>query len=452
MFIHTEISKTSSLKKNFSNPESVQSNILDLIRNFANFASLLRVCGALIMLIAMSTYLMQGWSHGNDISRYYMLLSQTFLLAVGGLGLSFLLKENKGARVFFGLGLISISVNMTTLGALIFSTTQWGGGLGQYPSFAKWVAPEFDALMVTLLATLAISVPVAWVSHKVLARRSVQTLCGLFLFTNLLLLLPVRESVYVGVTTMIAVTLPLTLLFKRMSQDSTLRTPEGLFAMATVFVPAGILLCRSLWLYPVDEIQQITLAGTAYIALYFCAQQTEEASFARRVINLLSFGAVLGVALPAAMLADRYLSGALAINVFGIIFAGFMLHISARCQNPTRLIRLALIVLAVCHIRPVLSTEDMSNAVLCIVSGLTIIAVSRRHGFRDLMVMGGVTVLVGVGRQILELVQLIDLSNWVTLSVLGGAIIIIASLFERHGAFIKMKWDRLVQPATNEHE
>lgn len=68
------------------------------------------------------------------------------------------------------------------------------------------------------------------------------------------------------------------------------------------------------------------------------------------------------------------------------------------------------------------------------------------------MVMGGVTVLVGVGRQILELVQLIDLSNWVTLSVLGGAIIIIASLFERHGAFIKMKWDRLVQPATNEHE
>ncbi|MCL4678045.1 MAG: hypothetical protein KJ017_05550 [Alphaproteobacteria bacterium] len=432
--------------------EAKQSNVIDLLRNMTSFASLLRVCGALIMLVAMSSYLMQGWSEGNDISRYNILLSQTFLLAVSGLGLSFLLNENKGARVFFGLGLISITVNMTTLGSLIFSTTQWGSALAHYPSFAKWVAPEFNALMMALLSTLAISAPVAWGSHMVLARRSAHTLSALFLFTNLLLLLPVRESVYVGVVALIAVILPLGLLLRRMSQDSTLRTPEGLFAMATVFVPAGIIVCRSIWLYPVDEILQITLAGTAFIALRFCAQQTEEASFARRWTNLLSFGAALATAIPVAILVERYFSGALALNVLGIVFAGLMLDVSTRCQRPIAAIQLAVVVLAVSNILPVLFVGDMSHAILCILAGLAIIAVSRRHGFLDLMVMGGVTVLVGVGRQILELVQLIDFSNWVTLSVLGGGIIITASMIERHGAFIKMKWDRLVQLAENEHK
>lgn len=429
-------------------PEAEKLNIIDLLRNMTNFASLLRVCGALIMLVAMSTYLLQGWSEGNDISRYYMLLSQTCLLAISGIGLSFLLNENKGARVFFGLGLISITVNMTTLGSLIFSTTQWGSALAHYPSFAKWVAPEFDALMMALLGTLVISAPVAWGSHKVLARRSAHILSALFVFTNLLLLLPVRESVYVGLTVLVAVALPLALLIKRMSQDSTLRTPEGFFAMATIFVPAGIIICRSIWLYPVDEILQITLAGTAFIALRFCALQTAEESFARRVINLLSFGAALGMAIPAAVLVERYLSRALALNVFGFVFAGLMLDLSRRSEKQVTVIQLAVIALTVSHVLPVLFVDDISNAILCILAGLVIIAVSRQHGLRDQMVMGGVTVLVGVGRQILELAKWIDLSNWVTLSVLGGVIIIAASLIERHGAMLKMKWDRLVHPVN----
>lgn len=175
-----------------------ETNIFNLMNKMMNFASLMRVCGALVMLVAMSSYLMQGWHEGNDISRYYMLLSQTFLLAISGFGLTYILKENKGARIFFGLGLVSITVNMTTLGALIFSTTQWGSALVHYPSYAKWVAPEFGAIVMALLGTALISAPVSWIGHKVLARRSANSLSVLFLFTNMLLLIPVRESWFVG--------------------------------------------------------------------------------------------------------------------------------------------------------------------------------------------------------------------------------------------------------------
>lgn len=433
-------------EENRTSPEPENSSIIDLIRNMTNFASLLRVCGALIMLVSMSTYLLQGWSEGNDISRYYMLLSQTLLLAASGLGLSFLLKENKGARVFFGLGLISITVNMTTLGALIFSMTQWGSELPHYPSIARWVAPEFDSMMTALLATAAISAPVAWVSHKVLARRSAHMIFAVFLFTNVLLLLPVRESIFVGLIALTAVTLPLSVFFKRMSQDSSLRTPEGLFAMATVFVPAGIIMCRSLWLYPVDEILQITLAATAYIALRFSAQQTKPDSVARNITQLLSFGAALAISVPAATLIKNFLSGALGLNVFGFVFAALMLDLSTRSQNSSVPVLMAAIVLAGCHIFPVFFADDMSNALLCILAGLTIIVVSRHHGLRAPVVLGGVTVLAGSGRQVLEFVKLIDFSNWITLAILGGGIIVAASLIERHGAVIKMKWDQLLQP------
>ena len=447
MTISRENYNTAEWEENHPPPQPEDTSILGLIRNVTNFASLLRACGGIIMLVAMSSYLMQGWSDGNDISRYYMLLSQTFLLAISGFGLSYALKENKGARIFFGLSLISITVNMTTLGALIFSTTQWGGELVQYPSYAKWDAPEFGAIMLALLGTVAISAPVTWVAHKVLARSSAHTLSALFLFTNLLLLVPVRESLFVGVAALIAVILPLSLLCKRMSKDNTLRTPEGLFAIVTVLIPAGIIICRSIWLYPVDEILQIILAGTAFIALRFCAQQTEKGSYVRVVTHWLSVGAALGVAIPAAILAERYLSGALSLNVFGFIFAGLLLEISSRCKNPLALIRLAAIALITSHILPVMFTDDISNAVLCIIAGLAVIKVGRQHGLRYLMMMGMLTLLAGVGRQILELTEWIDFSNWITLSVSGGAIIITASLIERHGAVIKMRWDRLAQPA-----
>lgn len=429
-----------------STSKTDQGNIFDLIRNVTNFASLLRVCGAMIMLAAMSSYLMQGWASGNDISRYYMLLSQTFLLALSGFGLSFILKENKGARIFFGLGLVSVTVNMTTLGALIFSTTQWGSTLVQYPEFAKWVAPASDEILMAVIATLAVSAPVAWVAHKVLARRSANILSGLFLFTNLMLLVPARESVFVGLIALIAVIIPVVLLLDRIQKDSTLRTPEGFFAMATIFVPAGIITFRSVWLYPVDDILQIILAGTAFIALRFCAEQTEQQSKARALTHWLSAAAALAIALPAASLADQYLPGELALNVLGLVLAGLLLDISTRCKKPHALTRLALSILILSHLAPVMVVDDLSNALLCIVTGMIASYVAHAYGMRFLMIMGVLTTFSGITRPVVELMQWIDFSNWITLSISGAVIIIAASLIERHGAIIKMKWDSL---ATN---
>ena len=96
------------------------------ILKIASFSELLRIFGACAVLASMSLFLMNGWSEGNDIQRYLKLLAQTGLLTLGGLALSVGLKEYKGARLFYGLSLVSVAANFTILGALIYSMVQWG--------------------------------------------------------------------------------------------------------------------------------------------------------------------------------------------------------------------------------------------------------------------------------------------------------------------------------------
>ena len=100
-------------------------SILDKIKRVASISEILRIIGACAVIASMSMFLLQGWSSGNDIARYFKLLTQTGLLAGAGLGLSFIIKEPKGARLFFGLALISIVSNFTILGAFFIPCCNW---------------------------------------------------------------------------------------------------------------------------------------------------------------------------------------------------------------------------------------------------------------------------------------------------------------------------------------
>ncbi|RLA30822.1 MAG: hypothetical protein DRR11_12410, partial [Gammaproteobacteria bacterium] len=112
--------------------------VMQSVRNFASLSEALRMVGAAVLLASMSVFLMQGWNDGNDISRYLLLLAQTGLLTAAGFAMSHGLKETKGARIFFGLSLVSIPANFTILGALLYSVFQWDGGLSTYPGYATW--------------------------------------------------------------------------------------------------------------------------------------------------------------------------------------------------------------------------------------------------------------------------------------------------------------------------
>ena len=108
------------------------------IRNFATLSEALRMLGAAVLVASMSVFLLKGWDTGNDVGQYLLLLAQTGLLAAAGFAMSHGLRETRGARVFFGLALISICANFTILGAMVFSVLHWDIGLIEYPAYALW--------------------------------------------------------------------------------------------------------------------------------------------------------------------------------------------------------------------------------------------------------------------------------------------------------------------------
>lgn len=416
------------------------------IRETATLASVLRVFGAATVIAAMSTFLMQDWSAGNDITRFYMMLAQTLLLATGGFGISYLLKENKGARVFFGLGLISITVNMATLGALVFSITQWGSGLVSYPGFAKWQSIDIASLLLALGAGLAVCIPAAVFGYLILVRRSVKTLALLCLFTNALLLFPVRESLFVGVVALLAILVPAWYIRQRIREDHGLHTPEGWFAIASVFAPAIIIVFRSVWLYPVDAWLQLILAGIAFALLRLFSPKTAEASVIRMVVNWLAVGAALSAAIPAAEIAVPLLSGELRFTVFSGVFALLLLDIAERSPKKEGLVMLASMVLAGSHILPVmLGDGNALSPILCILSGIAVLMVGLHYRIRTVFLLGVAAIVTGMAQQVYDIVMLIDFSNWITLAVLGVSIIVAASVIERHGAVIRLKWAQFRQ-------
>ena len=150
--------------------------LIDSIRNVATVSELLRFLGAAVIVASMSLFLLQGWGEGNDIRRYLMLLAQTGLLAGGGFAMSYVLKEAKGARIFFGLALVSVTANFTILGALIYSVFQLDHALTTYPGFATWQIADIAGTGLVTLGALVVLVPIALFCFMVMATQSAKDL------------------------------------------------------------------------------------------------------------------------------------------------------------------------------------------------------------------------------------------------------------------------------------
>lgn len=418
--------------------------ILSMIEEFASIASILRMGGAAIVVTSMSAFLMQGWAGGNDISRFYMLLSQTILLALGGFGLSYLLKENKGARVFFGLSIISIVADMTTLGALVFSIAHWGKLLNHYPAFAHWKATSSYDMMLAGMAGVVTLIPVAWFGFMVMARRSAKTLALTFLAANLLLLVPVRESWLVGVLAMLGVLLPVLAARLTFASDPAIRTKEGYFAIATLFIPASIIICRSLYLYEMDALLQFMLAMTAYIVLRFIGSSLAGSARISHALALLSFVTAGAAAQAMAGLFDARTLGQ--FLAFGLTFGAIGMDIALR--NPTSrqaYTTFTCSVFAISVLLPFISIHDSASVLAFILSGAGVFIAGKAMDAGKPVLMGLAMMVAGIGQQLYSVIVLLDFGNWFTLAVLGTSAIVTASVIERHGAVIKVKCQKWLE-------
>jgi hypothetical protein len=416
--------------------------VVQSVRNFATLSEALRILGASILLASMSVFLLQGWNQGNDISRYFLLLMQTGLLTAAGFAMSHGLKEAKGARMFFGLSLVSIPANFTILGALLYSVFQWDNSLTTYPGFATWQIENVASTSATLGAAMLVLLPVTFFCFAVMARHSSKSLSVNFLLLNVLLLLPIRSSLAAGVVALAGVLYALNVVSRAAKKDRALKTAEGKFALTTLFIPAGIILFRSMYFYQVDSL----LIAMVAMALYMAARQASvfpgRQNRVALTLEVLSVPLALAIAVAMTDAFQPVISVALRAPFFAIVYSLLAIDLMRRTSSRKLIGLIGATISLFVALSFVFSVAVMPSIITALLSlaagGLLMLCGSA---LRNLMavICGVITMIASVLFGLDEILRLIANSGWVELAVFGASTIALASVLDRYGVAIKLR-------------
>lgn len=416
--------------------------VMQSVRNFATLSEALRVVGAAVLLASMSVFLLQGWNDGNDIQRYLLLLAQTGLLTAAGFAMSHGLKETKGARIFFGLSLVSIPANFTILGALLYSVFQWDDSLSTYPSYADWQIENVANIGITLGGAMLVLVPVALFCFAIMARHSAKLLSLHFLLLNALLLLPIRNSMAAGMVALLGVFYAMFVVGKLAGKDKSLKTGEGKFALATLFIPLGIVLFRSMYFYQIDSLMVAMVSMTLFLVARQASLFPDRGARVALLLQVLSVPLALVVALSLTDASASSLATGLAVPLFAAAYTVLALDIVRRSESRKlgALIGATIsLFVAVSFTLNVVMHSSALTALLSIVAGVMLLlwGLAARKSFASFA--GAVTLFAGAWLGFDEIVRLIMTSSWIDLAIFGASAIALGSVLDRHGVAIKLR-------------
>jgi len=420
-----------------------------------NIPQLLRTLGATSLLAAISLFLFQGWGNASDLDRYLLLFGHTVGLTLLGFSIGHWMKESKSARLLIMIALASIPVNFVILGAFSYSQFHWGQLLAQYPDMATWQVQDVQkALWIGGLSLLAI-IPITRLGFSVLARTSANAFSILFLCLNIPLLVPTRSTI--AITVMVVATLILvTLSSRKLRRDNfTLATFEGFVSRILMYIPIGLMISRNIWLYAADGMMFTAVAIAVFILLRQLSLMLNRGSKIRFLLELLSIIAGLSISLGVVMIAIEFTTAYLPwmLPMFTLVFSVSLFELSTRIsygRNNVR--RLAMAVVSAASVANLMIFDGFVASVLCLIAGLAVSLVAYFSEQRIALILGIITLLIGLIHQFAQAFNLIDFGSWGVLAGLGIGAILIASILERHGGQLKQKidiWNRAIKHWEN---
>ncbi len=417
-------------------------SVMRSVRNFATLSEALRMLGAAVILASMSVFLLQGWNDGNDIRRYLLLLAQTGLLAAAGFAMSHLVKEPKGARSFFGLALMSIPANFTILGALLYSVFQWDGVMTTYPGYAEWRIEDVASIGMTMSAAMLVLVPVTLFCFAIMARRSAKLLSLHFLILNAMLLLPIRGSVAAGTIALIGIVYALLVMGKLTVDDRTLKTGEGKFALATLLIPPGIILFRSMYFYQVDSLMVAMVAMALFLAARQASQFPDRGARLAMLLELVSWPLAIIFALALSAALEPGLRADLVAPVFAAAYAALSLDLIRRTCS--RILAKAIaasisMAVAVSFTLGVALVPSGTSALFSVAAGISLMLWGVAGRRLVTIIAGLITFGAGALFGFDAILQLVITSSWIDLAIFGAGAIGLGSVLDRHGVAMKLR-------------
>lgn len=447
--------ETAMMEAESGERSNVLSSIMNAIVKASSVAELVRFTGAGLIVFAVSLFLMQGMDATNDLQRFHLLLLQTGFLGAAGFAVGYVLKEPRGARVFFSLGLISIPANLAVLGAMIYSVLPAGQRAGHYPDYASWQASSVTEIVFAIGTGAIVLVPMALFAFSVFARQSRGWLSAGYLSSSAVLLLPVRDSLLVTLISVAAVVALLGLLRQRRSAGITLLTTEERFAQLLLFLPPVLMMARSAMLYSSEFNMLAMSSSVVYLTLRYCSQRSQSATWLDNSVHLLS-------ALAATWLAGL-LSSMAAINglysganlLFPLLLGVLLLDLCRRVPSRTVLWWIhtgwALVCLPA-FVGNYVLWSGASTLVLTLLICALMIGSGRMFNNRAVIVLGVMALLGNLFLQGTYLIQLVMGSSWMTLAIMGALVVVTGSLIERFGVTGRLKaqaWVEKMLPRTD---
>ena len=427
---------------------NIVNKVMQSIREFASVSELLRLLGAMALLTSMSMFLFQGWSEHNDFERLLMMIAQTVLLGGAGFAMYKGLKENKSARLFFGLSLVSVVTNFTTVGALSFSLFTWDTQTINYPEYARWTLDSMSYLAMGAASILLVSVPLSLFSFSVLSRDANKALTLWFLGLNTLLLLPIREPTVV-ITIVAAV---LYLAYRQLLSPHShkplaqWKTMEGKFSRLILFIPLAVMIARSLMWYQSDAYFQLILAVLIYLGL----RQTATVLTSKKSTNVLivlawfcaiyaSISLLLMITQPWFFPSDSWI---LPVFASTVALASIDLYRIAQSAAMKKVILYVNTLLALgCLMLNHLIMDSSISLLAIIAASIGVILSSWKLGNRFTLMLGTLSALIVPLSSIDHLFQMAMGTGWLGLAIAGGSVIVLASVLDRYGAVLRLRFD-----------
>ncbi len=404
--------------------------------------TILRILGASAVLIAMYSFLIQGWNASDDMFRYFLMLGHTAALAAIGLASSYWLKESKGPRLLLTLSLISIPANFAILGAFIFSQTT-AIEASAYPLYVTWSVDSLTSALLTNAIALFVLIPVTFLGFTVLARSMSKQFSILFLLSNATLLLPLRDPQLVGFM-VLALTFVVIAFSRKISrQNAAAKTNEGILALGLPLLPLAVLIGRSLWLYSTDLFLLTVLPITAFFILRQISLSLSINSKVKHVLqglsvlSAISFGLSLIVTLK--VMAD--FSYTILFPLATVISMAMIYEISYRSHHRASLYRyFAVAGLVIGMSTNLFFNTDFVVFLMVITVALGMIFSGYKLKQKNLFSGGVILIFLGITLQLYEWVGHFEFGSWVGLAMLGVASIVIASVMESQSGNIKLRF------------
>ena len=234
-----------------------------------------------------------------------------------------------------------------------------------------------------------------------------------------------------------------------------LKTGEGKFAVATLFIPLGIILFRSMYFYQVDSLMIAMVSMVLFLAARQASQFPDRSARLAVMLELVSWPLAMIVAVALTDALEPGVAFGLQAPIFAATYAALALDIVRRTGSRVLANAVGMsisIAIVFSFTASVVLAPTATSALFSVAAG-TLLLLWGAASRDPLSVIAGVVTLVsGAVFGFDAILQLVVTSSWIDLAIFGAGAITLGSVLDRHGVAIKLRLVRWYDSANRDKE